>query len=227
VALADLDLDGDLDAGIASEDVEAGEAGFGCVREFALLENNGSGSVSDPWSTDQSYHVPNFDFAFVDLDGDACRDVFFAGCAGYRVFMNDCDEVPEAQDNCRHHPNEVVATPLSGRTYTSSGAGWQLDDDGDGIGNRCDCDYNNLGAVCVSGDFNDMKASVGKLLTTSSCGVSAAMNCKPFDHTQAGAVVTAEDFNIAKGMVGTLLNTVSCKNMTPACTQSCTGPACP
>jgi WD40 repeat protein len=83
-----------------------------------------------------------------------------------------------------------------------------------------DFDYNNLGASVTATDFNDMKASVGKLVSASSCGAVApggsgnTQRCGEFDHDGAGATVTAADFNATKANVGKVLGT-KCA----ACTQ--------
>lgn len=96
VHLCSTDRDGDLDVGLADVDVE--EFGSclkvpGNERQFALLRHNGSGSLNDPWLLsqpqnfqDESVHV--HDFAFLDVNGDGCKDLFLATCDGVELFIN-------------------------------------------------------------------------------------------------------------------------------------------
>jgi hypothetical protein len=106
----------------------------------------------------------------------------------------------------------------------------QRDDDGDGTGNRCDFDYDQVGPVVLATDFNQMKASVGDLVGGATCGTSGAQPCGMFDHDEIGPVVAAPDFNLMKARVGKA-NGPSCG---AACTPpfgvpgkpTCSGPAC-
>ncbi|MFQ5665161.1 MAG: FG-GAP-like repeat-containing protein [Candidatus Binatia bacterium] len=86
VKMADIDDNGYLDVGVADVDVNA--PGCPSGRRFALLQNDGSGNLSDPYGTDEPFHVSTHDFAFVDLNGDGCLDLFTGVCSGYKVFMN-------------------------------------------------------------------------------------------------------------------------------------------
>jgi hypothetical protein len=87
--LADVDGDGDLDAGIAPIDVDIRNCGTS--EDFALLRNDGSGMLSDPWPAedDQNFHLDPHDFAFLDVDDDGCQDLFLGLCTGWRVFVQD------------------------------------------------------------------------------------------------------------------------------------------
>jgi hypothetical protein len=104
--------------------------------------------------------------------------------------------------------------------------GGQRDSDADARGDGCDFDYDNAGLVVVAADFNQIKPSIGKLVSASNCGTSAALRCAMFDHDGAGAVITATDFNRAKAQVGSIL-----PPLCPACGDftrlPCVGPACP
>lgn len=85
VKFGDADEDGDLDVGVSAVDVDSP----GCDREFALLLNDGSGTLQDPFAA-EPFHISNYDFAFVDLDTDGCQEILMGVCpAGYRVFSLD------------------------------------------------------------------------------------------------------------------------------------------
>ncbi len=88
VKLADIDRDGDPDVGVADVDVDIPP----CLseRRFALLRNDGSGGISDPFATAQNFHVNAYDFAFLDINGDSCPDLFLGLCSGYKVLIQDC-----------------------------------------------------------------------------------------------------------------------------------------
>jgi hypothetical protein len=103
--MAEIDNDGDRDVGISPIDVDIENCGFS--DDFALLRNNGSGVLSDPWpgNQDQNIHEDPFDFAFIDIDRDGSLDLFMGLCSGYRVFRQT--NVP---------PSEVV--PLSDVTVS-------------------------------------------------------------------------------------------------------------
>jgi len=61
-------------------------------RTFALLRNDGSGTMSDVWSDsdDQNIHKKTYDFAFIDLNQDGCLDLFMGLCRGYQVMIQEC-----------------------------------------------------------------------------------------------------------------------------------------
>lgn len=178
----------------------------------------------DKWS--------GFDF---DVDGltdlvDGCPTV-----AGNTGTDSDGDGVDDACDTCRRNdnfnneenldlgPNPALTGGLPANRTAVSG---QIDDDGDGIGDQCDFDYDNAGAVITATDFNHMKASVGKLVTASTCGLDAAQRCGEFDHDGLGAVVSATDFNKTKQAVGGVIvgppNNTAWDKM--SCGEACTPP---
>jgi hypothetical protein len=143
--------------------------------------------------------APDFDGDTIPDATDSCETIANTG-------DTDMDGVDNACDTCTGIANPPVAgNPTANRSFISH----QRDDDVDGRGNRCDFNYDNSGATIVAGDFNNMKASVGKLMTLSTCGLAPANNqrCGEFDHNDAGATVTADDFNLTKTAVGKLENT--------------------
>lgn len=151
-----------------------------------------------------------------DFDSDALGDA----CDSCPTIANmgtdpDGDGVDQACDTCLNQSNRVFAGPFTNRSRISG----QLDDDVDGRGDVCDFDYDNTGAAVLPGDFNNIKASLGKLMTASNCGLAPANNqrCGEFDHDEAGPVVTASDFNLAKAAVGKVINTAYPKCV--ACSQ--------
>ena len=90
VRMADMDLDGDLDVGVSPADVDIANCD-GSGGEFALLRNNGTGGLSDPWPSnqDQNFHLRSHDFAFMDVNRDGCLDIFFGLCTGWALFIQD------------------------------------------------------------------------------------------------------------------------------------------
>jgi positive regulator of sigma E activity len=140
----------------------------------------------------------------------------------------DGDGVGQICDACASLANAPVA-PSAVRLWMTLLSG-QRDDDGDGLGNACDFDHNQVGLVITSADFNDAKASVGKLVTGATCGVAGTATCGKFDHDEVGAAITSSDFNLDKAAVGKLVPA----RCGPGCTPpfdapgkaSCVGPAC-
>jgi hypothetical protein len=176
------------------------------MRQFQTVtdtDGDGVGDPSDNCPTVANAGQQNFD---ADMNGDACdacETIVDDGTDG------DMDGVPDACDSCTAVTNGAVAgSPTTNRSFISH----QRDDDVDGRGNSCDFDYNNAGATVTATDFNDMKASVGKLMSASNCGQTVALGgsgntqrCGEFDHDGGGATVTATDFNATKAALGKVL----------------------
>ncbi len=97
----DIDNDGDIDLGVGPIDTDIQNCGES--NGFAFLRNNG-GSLGDPIPNNnpQNYNIEPHDFAFFDINGDGCDDVFMGLCTGYRVFIqSNCVSVclPDFNDD--------------------------------------------------------------------------------------------------------------------------------
>jgi hypothetical protein len=135
-----------------------------------------------------------------DFDGDGTADATDSCDTIANTVDADGDGVNDACDTCLGRTNAIFGGSTTNRTRVSG----QLDDDGDGRGNQCDFNYDNTGPVILSTDFNQMKPSVGKLMTASNCGLAPTNNqrCGEFDHDGVGPAVSSADFNLAKGAIG-------------------------
>ncbi|MFK7847308.1 MAG: putative Ig domain-containing protein [Rhodothermales bacterium] len=94
--IGDLDLDGDLDIGVADVDTSEPPCVATDLRSFLLLENKGSatGEFIDPYgAADKPWSTNMYDFVFVDINNDGNLDIFTAECAGYGLFTSTEDPV--------------------------------------------------------------------------------------------------------------------------------------
>lgn len=63
---------------------------------FTLVRNSttpGNTALQNPWGTDdasQAFNLKTYDFAFLELNGDGCPDLFLGICNGYRVLIQNC-----------------------------------------------------------------------------------------------------------------------------------------
>jgi hypothetical protein len=150
---------------------------------------------------DRCVTVPNVSAA--DTDGDGTVDDF---------------------DNCVCLDNPPVS-PIGFQTTT----GGQLDDDADGYGNRCDGDYNNVGAAVDSTDLSLFKAAFGKKRASSLCNPGGSSPCDRYDHTNSVATIDGTDFTIFKALIGkTKKSDGDLMDRCPTCPLApCVGDACP
>ena len=133
------------------------------------------------------------------------------GCTGLGTPYSFCtgpgtaspgDGVDAACDTCPDLQNPVIAAPAGAANRTRVSG--QLDDDGDGVGNRCDFDYDQLGLFISPVDFaqavktaTDAFPSVGN----SNCGLNvdpifAMLPCGVFDHDSLGLFPSPFDFSL-------------------------------
>ena len=80
----DIDNDGDRDIMVTPVDVDIANCGSG---RYALLQNDGTGKLGDPWGSDQPWHTFAHDAVQFDIDNDGCDDIFQGLCTGWRVFI--------------------------------------------------------------------------------------------------------------------------------------------
>jgi hypothetical protein len=135
----------------------------------------------------------------------------------------DADGVGDACDSCPAVPNPRPPAPAPAWMTLTGG---QRDANANGRGDACDFDHDDAGMTVTAADFNEMKASIGRLVSSSSCGVAGTLACQRFDHDERGLVISAPDFNLTKAVVGSLPppTCAACGNFY---LLPCEGPACP
>jgi len=110
--------------------------------------------------------------------GLATIGLAFSANAGV-IVDTDTDLIPDVLDNCPNDANGPGEAPNN-----------QVDTNGDGFGNRCDADYNGVGATVDFADFNIFLANFG--------GPGGGDQ----DHNLVGATVDFGDFNIFLALFG-------------------------
>jgi hypothetical protein len=151
--------------------------------------------------------LPDSDGDGVPDDGDgsgavgdlSCAEGEWLGCddscptvANLRQGDGDADGLGDACDNCRRVPNPRVSPPPAGHRTT----GGQIDDDLDGVGNRCDGDWTGAGQVVDMPDLQAMIQALGKPITSNDCpgeveGTTGP--CASYDLDEAGDFVNLGD----------------------------------
>jgi hypothetical protein len=195
-----LFFEDNVDAVAATQDPDADFVGVRCDNCPTVPNNDQVDSDLDGLGDrcDNCRLVANPLQEDFDADGagdvcDACETIVDSGVD------SDGDGVDDICDTCRTFSNpQLPGAPTPNRTFISH----QRDDDADGRGNRCDFNFDNIGPVILAGDFNQCKASVGKLMTLSTCGNPAVQRCGEFDHDGIGPAVSAVDFNLCKAALG-------------------------
>jgi hypothetical protein len=84
--IVDMDNDGFKDVIMGDIDVDVP----GCDRHATVLRNTPGAAIilSDPWATVQPWHTNGtHDVAAVDLNGDGLKDMVYAKCVGYSVWI--------------------------------------------------------------------------------------------------------------------------------------------
>jgi cysteine-rich repeat protein len=123
----------------------------------------------------------------------------------------DEDGIGDACDNCCYVPNAEGVPP------GHVGTGGQTDDDQDGVGNRCDADFDNSGFVNVT-DLLRFLSAYGNPVSGVDCPDPAGNPggaCAPYDLTESGSVINVSDLlaMLAPGLFGTPSSAHGC---TPA-----------
>jgi hypothetical protein len=167
----------------------------------------------------------------------------FTFAASASAADTDGDLVDDAVDNCVIVKNPSaspdVATFLAANPWATL-TGGQRDDDADGVGNKCDADFDAplVCGVCagyvslvLANDLAEMMASMGKNRTTDTCGVSGTRPCAIFDLDESGGSIGQPDllrFNVLYNDTGSPpMNTSSGPQGCAAGTSgTCSCPSC-
>jgi N-acetylneuraminic acid mutarotase len=145
-----------------------------------------------------------------DSDGDGIADVS-DNCptvANADQADADGDGVGDACDNCVSIANARVTPDVP--SYLAANpwmtlTGGQRDDDHDGYGNKCDAKFpGTTGATVGATDLGQMRASLGKRVSTSTCGVVGTHPCAIFDLDENAPVINAVDLGIFRSLNGKL-----------------------
>ncbi len=135
------------------------------------------------------------------------------------------DGVDAACDTCPDRLNPVIAAPAGALNRTRVSG--QLDDDGDGFGNRCDFDHDQTGLFISPSDFAQATKTAGDVFPSvggSNCGLNldpvfAMLPCGVFDHDSIGLLPSPLDFALDVEQQGGGL-----VQNGPSCGAACTPP---
>ncbi len=148
-------------------------------------------------------------------------DAFIDSCVEIAITTDtDGDGVLDAEDNCVETPNPIVSNPLSFQTTT----GGQLDDDGDGYGNACDGDFDNLGAIVGGVDVSTLLFNFGSD-RSGACLVAGSWEpipCAVLDMDGAGQFIDDADLDYFNAALFGFEPGPKCAD----CPLICDGPNC-
>jgi hypothetical protein len=167
-------------------------------------------SVLGVFNTDAHFKVDTLSCPLVDGDSACCLNLTDPECNFGPVVDQDGDGVPDGSDNC-------VSTKNAGQTNSDADsmgdacdycrnvdltAGTQhQDDDGDGVGNVCDIDFDQSGFGNVT-DLIRFLDTFGKNTSDNTCPDAAGNpvgSCAVYDVTAEGPVINVSDLLVVIG----------------------------
>jgi hypothetical protein len=128
----------------------------------------------------------------------------------------DTDGVGDLCDNCALFPNPRVSSEFLAANPWATTTGGQRDDDRDGIGNVCDADFTMSGTAVGGLDLGQLRASLGRSRTASTCGAEGNLRCAIFDLDGTGDSIDATDLTRFRELNGSIAGPTC-----PTCPLAC------